>query len=130
MANSATNRREAPVSRETKKILEELKLEVPGLSWKRVHTQGIIISTPDGNMMIPNPKRKGDADFEVHVGSPTGIRIIWLETKRPKGGKQDPHQRFFEYKVKRRGEEYYLITNPYEQIRRIILNDNAQEMRL
>jgi hypothetical protein len=122
LANSATNKREAPVSRETKRILEELKLEVPGLSWKRINTQGILISTPDGNMMVPNPKRKGDADFEVHVWSSHGMRIIWLETKRLKGGKQSAHQKFFEHKVKRRGEEYYIITDPHEQIKRIILN--------
>jgi hypothetical protein len=93
------------------------------MSWERVNTQAIIISSGEDKILVPNPKQKGTADYKVTVPLTRGSRIIWLETKKLKGGIQSPHQKFFEYRVKRQGQEYYLISGNTESIKEIILRD-------
>lgn len=75
----------------------------------RMTTTGIPRVIKGKMVLTPNPASIGMADILAIVPLETGCRVIWIETKREKGGIQSTHQKVFEHKVKKAGCEYYLI---------------------
>lgn len=107
----SSNNLEREVLRDVLSLLAEYqeKYGVADFIYKRVEVSGRVISSGGGMRVVPNPGMKGAADIEIRWVSRK--RIIHWELKKPKGGVQSPHQKFFEHKVKKKGEEYYLVTS-------------------
>ena len=94
------------------------------LLWHRLNSGMTIIQSEQERRVIKG-QEKGCADFVVMIielmedDAFSLFRVVYIEVKRPKGGKQSDAQKVFQAEVEGLGAEYAIITS-YEELERVL----------
>jgi hypothetical protein len=102
----------------------QLAMNQGKLYYERRNSGALVVESNGAGRRLIRLGKAGTADFCFFQLQPippfTVCRVVFIEVKRPVGGKQSDDQKAFQALVEAQGAEYYLVTDADELERYIV----------